>query len=132
MGDKPFAYFLSWPAESSLGQDKFFGADSHRRMQQKIDYAPEGLKPEVVPLYRRDVPKPNIEIVWISDYYDCDQCGGAGADGGIVKIDGEIVVDMTPKAHCYGGTSYSQDQVYAELFKHLGFNVTHSHDYCDD
>lgn len=64
-----------------------------------------------------------IEITWIDDYYDCEQCGGAGASGAVVKVDGETVVDMTPQAHCFGGVDYSENQVFLALLGALGYEV---------
>lgn len=61
-----------------------------------------------------------IDITWLDDYYDCETCGGGGAEGGRVHINGVCVVDMEPSAHCYDSTSYSQYQVYEALFQHLG------------
>jgi hypothetical protein len=61
-----------------------------------------------------------IEIEWLSDVYDCETCGSDWADGAIVKFDGEVVIDMTPVAHCYDGVSFSQDQVYAAILEKLG------------
>lgn len=62
----------------------------------------------------------NIEIEWLSDDFDCDTCGGSWAEGAIVRFDGEVVIDMTPVAHCYGGDSYSQDMVYTAILEKLG------------
>lgn len=64
-----------------------------------------------------------IKIEWLYDYAHCETCGGAGAEGGKAYVDGVLAVDMSPVAHCYDGTSYTQDQVVEALFKHLGYSV---------
>lgn len=67
-----------------------------------------------------------IEIEWLSESNDCDQagCSGGWGEGAIVKIDGEEVVSLVPEISCFGGTSYSSDEVYAAILKHLGHEVT--------
>lgn len=68
-----------------------------------------------------------IEIEWMSDDTDCETCGSSWATGAVVKIDGEVVIDMTPAAACYDGVSYEESQVYAALLKHLGHEIQESH-----
>lgn len=67
-----------------------------------------------------------IEIEWISDSTDCETCGGSYAEGAVVKIDGEVVIDMTPCAACYDGTSFTSEEVYKALLTHLGHEVEES------
>lgn len=64
-----------------------------------------------------------IEIEWLSDSNDCDTCGGGYAEGAVVKIDGVTALDLTPHSSCYGGTSFSQDEVYQRVFAHLGYEL---------
>lgn len=72
-----------------------------------------------------------INIEWLSDYTDCECCGGSGAEGAIVTI-GEDVIDMTPYAHCYNSVYYSESQVYNAILKHLGFVVNSTSNYNED
>lgn len=77
-----------------------------------------------------------IEIEWISDVSDCETCGNSYADGAIIKIDGEVAIDMTPFATCYDGVSFSEGEVYKALLEHLGHDVEESssntgYDYTD-
>lgn len=60
-----------------------------------------------------------IEIEWLVDEYDCDTCGSNWAEGAVVKIDGELVFDLSPSAHCYAGVSYSQEDIYKKILNHL-------------
>lgn len=64
-----------------------------------------------------------IEIEWISDSNDCETCGGGYASGAVVKFDGDVVVDMTPHAHCFDSVDYSADQVHAAILDLLGHEV---------
>jgi hypothetical protein len=65
-----------------------------------------------------------IKIEWLSDSYDnCETCGVSYAEGARVYVDGVLVLDMTPSAHCFGGAHYSQSDVYQGLLKHLGHEV---------
>lgn len=63
---------------------------------------------------------PSIEIEWITDHYDCDDCGPSYAEGAIVKIDGLEEIDLTPGAACYGGTHYTKEEVYRRILEALG------------
>lgn len=50
----------------------------------------------------------NIKITHISDSMGCETCGSSYASGYRIEIDGELVVDKTPSAHCYDGVDYSE------------------------
>lgn len=63
----------------------------------------------------------SIKIVWLHDSYDCESCGCSYATGAEVYIDGVLVLDFTPTAHCYSSQSYNEDFIYSEIFKHLGY-----------
>ena len=64
-----------------------------------------------------------IKIEWLHDGYDCETCGGSYAEGAKVTIDDQVVLDLEPVAHCFGGTNYDRDEVYHRIFKHLGHEV---------
>lgn len=52
---KPVAFRLDWPAEYSMGLQRFFANDDSPRMNRMIEFAPEGMKPKIIPLYEEDV-----------------------------------------------------------------------------
>jgi hypothetical protein len=64
-----------------------------------------------------------IEIEWISDSHDCETCGGSYAEGAVVKFDGDVVVDMTPFAHCFDSVNFTSDQVHSAILELLGHEV---------
>jgi len=64
-----------------------------------------------------------IAIEWLSDDHDCETCGSSWAEGAVVKLNGEVILNLSPCAHCYDSTSYSQDQVYRAILDHLGYAV---------
>lgn len=68
-----------------------------------------------------------IEIDWLSDYSDCEQCGGNYADGAIVRIDGKAALKLIPRAHCFGGDHYDERHVYRRILEHLGHEVFDPH-----
>lgn len=70
----------------------------------------------------------NIKIVWLSDYYECETCGGSYADGARVYLDGELLVEMEPVAHCFGGTHYDRDDVYKKILELTGHEVKEEED----
>jgi hypothetical protein len=65
-----------------------------------------------------------IEIQWLSDSYDCETCGRTWAEGAIVKIDGQIAMDLTPYAHCFDGVHCERDDVMVKILEHLGHTVS--------
>lgn len=64
-----------------------------------------------------------IKIEWLHDSYDCELCGSSYAEGAKVFIDGTLVLDLEPAAHCYGGANYSESEVYERVLKHLGHTI---------
>jgi len=65
-----------------------------------------------------------IHIKWTSDEYDCDTCGPSYADGAIVTLDGEEILELTPAAYCYDGSHYERSEVFAELRQNLGYKLS--------
>lgn len=69
-----------------------------------------------------------IEIIIMSDYNECEQCGGAYEDGGVVKIDGKVVFEHIPQASCFGNEDVSTEGLLIEALKVLGHDVQFSYD----
>ncbi len=69
-----------------------------------------------------------IEIEWTSKHHDCDTCGINSAYGAVVRMNGEVIIELIPEANCYGGTSFYEEDVFKIIFKHLGYKVK---DYCE-
>ena len=67
----------------------------------------------------------NIRIEWLDDSTDCDQagCSGGYAEGAKVYFDSKLAIDMSPKADCFGGVHYSQQDVLSRIFAELGHNL---------
>lgn len=65
-----------------------------------------------------------IEIEWLTDTTECETCGTSWAEGARVTIDGDVALDLVPSAHCFGGTEYSQVEVYRRILTHLGHEVS--------
>lgn len=64
-----------------------------------------------------------LEVTLLEDHHDCETCGSAFAQGALVRLNGEVVVDRTPCAHCFGDKSYPLDQVLCEALERLGYEV---------
>lgn len=64
-----------------------------------------------------------IKVEWLADEHNCETCGWTMAEGACVYVDGELVLDMTPTAHCFGGETWDSDQVWKRLLQHLGHEV---------
>lgn len=67
-----------------------------------------------------------IQIKWLIDTHDaCETCGWSWTEGARVTIDGEVALDLTPSAHCFGGTHYDPQDVYDRILQRLGHTVEH-------
>ena len=64
-----------------------------------------------------------VKIDWLSDYFDCETCGGNSAEGARVYFDGVETINLEPSAHCWGGTSYSEEEVFRLIFEKLGHEL---------
>lgn len=67
-----------------------------------------------------------ILIEKISDSTDCETCGCSFADGARVHFDGRLVLELAPVADCFGGTSYDEDEIFAEVLRHMGHGLVYS------
>lgn len=68
----------------------------------------------------------NIEIEWLSDERDCETCGASWAEGAVVRLNGEVVLDLSPVAACFDETSYSPEVVFGQILAMLGYSVSHT------
>lgn len=74
-----------------------------------------------------------IEIITMSDYQDCEQCGGNSEDGGVVKINGEVVFEHIPNAACFGNNNYYREDLLVKALESFGYQVVFGHeDYYED
>lgn len=64
-----------------------------------------------------------IKIIHIEDFYDCETCGRSWASGYTIQFEDGHVIDKVPEAHCFGGTDYSSDSPYHDIFKYLNIEV---------
>ena len=64
-----------------------------------------------------------LKIQWLSDEYDCDQCGGSSAEGAKVYLNGKLILELVPTAHCFGGTSWTESEVYKLVLEQLGYTI---------
>ena len=69
-----------------------------------------------------------IEIEWLFDSNDCDQCGGGWATGARVTLDGQPLLELIPVADCFGSESdWATDEVYKRILETLGYTVIDPH-----
>lgn len=68
-----------------------------------------------------------ITIQWMEDSTDCETCGSSYASGAVVLFDDEEVIDLSPAAHCYDGSSYEPCDVYRAILEKLGHVVEEEH-----
>lgn len=60
-----------------------------------------------------------ILIEWLTDYHSCETCGSSYAEGARVFVDGEVLLELEPVAHCFGGKNYSTSDVYAAIIERI-------------
>lgn len=66
-----------------------------------------------------------VEIEWLGDSYDCETCGYSYAEGARITIDGQVSLELVPRAHCFGGDNYSERDVFERILGQLGHEVVH-------
>lgn len=71
-----------------------------------------------------------VRIDWLVDTYDCGQdgCSEGYSEGAKVYFDGELAIDMTPQATCFGGDNYEPCEVYQAVLEKLGHTLVTSYD----
>lgn len=63
------------------------------------------------------------KIIRLYDEADCETCGTNYADGYVIEKDGEVVIDKTPTATCFGGGDYSDNDPYKDILVMEGIEV---------
>lgn len=66
---------------------------------------------------------PTIKIVRTYDEHDCDDCGLSTADGATVYIDDKRVLILKPVAHCYGGMTYNDEDIFKAVLEYIDYTV---------
>lgn len=67
---------------------------------------------------------PKIDIEWLSDEQECDTCGWNWAGGARVKLDGELLLELIPRASCFGSEhDWDAAQVHVAILQALGHEV---------
>ena len=64
-----------------------------------------------------------VVIQVMSDWNDCEQCGGGSEDDGVIVIDNEVVFEHIPQAYCYGNNSISDYDLLKLAFEKLGHTL---------
>jgi len=64
-----------------------------------------------------------LKIEWLSDTTDCETCGVSYADGAIVSLDDNIILELEPAASCTGPVSWTEIEVFQEILKYLGYTM---------
>lgn len=64
-----------------------------------------------------------IVIEQMTDYSDCEQCGGGSEQGGRVTVDGKVVFDHIPVGSCYGNNDFYVEDLLVEALNYLGYDV---------
>ncbi|MBZ9943472.1 hypothetical protein LB533_20510 [Mesorhizobium sp. BR1-1-13] len=65
----------------------------------------------------------DIKIERLSDTHDCETCGPSWAEGARIYIDGALVLELDPHAHCYDGDNYDDEAIFRRILEHLGHTV---------
>lgn len=68
----------------------------------------------------------SLHIEWLEDEHECDTCGTSWARGATVTLDGVVIVSKIPHANCFGGSDYDDDEIFEDIIKALGYELTQS------
>lgn len=64
-----------------------------------------------------------IKIEFCEDVHECDTCGTSWASGAKVHFDNELVLNLEPRARCYGGKTYEESEIFEQVLNKLGCNL---------
>jgi hypothetical protein len=64
-----------------------------------------------------------IRIEITDDDYDCEVCGFAYATGAKIYVDGILSLDLVPKAHCFRGANYDQNEIMRRALELVGIEL---------
>ena len=73
-----------------------------------------------------------VVIQVMSDWNDCEQCGGGSEDGGVIMIDNEVVFEHIPQAYCFGNNSISEYDLLKLAFEKLGHTLEIEYVFIDE
>jgi len=64
-----------------------------------------------------------LVIKWLEDSHDCETCGYSYSYGAKVTLDDVVILDDFEKAHCYGGSDVTPEDILKALCKHLNIEI---------
>jgi len=64
-----------------------------------------------------------IKVEWLNDDHDCEICGSSYADGARVWLDGDLILELEPVAHCYESRHYDEADVYRRILEWMGHRI---------
>jgi hypothetical protein len=64
-----------------------------------------------------------IRIEITDDDHDCEVCGFAYATGAKIYVDGILSLDLVPKAHCFRGANYDQNEIMRRALELVGIEL---------
>jgi hypothetical protein len=65
-----------------------------------------------------------LEIEWLSDEHDCENCGSSYAEGASVTLDDKPFLLLAPAAYCFDGASWNEEEVYKAILEKLGYTIS--------
>jgi hypothetical protein len=69
-----------------------------------------------------------VLIEYLSDSYECETCGTSYAEGYRIYVDGAVVRELKPSAHCFDGTNFSENDMLAAVLEHFGHKLARPFD----
>lgn len=64
-----------------------------------------------------------LHLEWLTDDHDCETCGYSEASGMRASLDGHVILELIPRAHCFGGDNWSEREAFELLLEKLGYPV---------
>lgn len=68
-----------------------------------------------------------VRYEFLSDSHNCETCGTSYAEGYRIYVDGTLVKELLPVAHCFGGDNYYDDDLIAAILEHFGHTLDRKH-----
>ena len=67
-----------------------------------------------------------VSFEYMTDSYSCETCGTSYSEGYRIFIDGILVKELKPVAHCYNGTNFDTDDLISAVLEHFGHKLKRS------
>lgn len=71
-----------------------------------------------------------VDIDWLTDTHECDDCGLSAATGATITIDGKEAVTLMPSAYCFNSDTWEHYMVLGVVLGEMGIRTLLEYEGC--